>query len=183
MNRPDPGVAPRWFAFLRAINTGGRRLRNDELLAPFHDLGLDDVAAYQAAGNVTFRGDPPDAVTIEDALADAYGFEAPVFLRDAAQLRSVVDGQPFSDEQLAATEGRVQVTFLREEPSVAIRAAVDAEVPGDDHVVVAGTVWYWLPVAGVSSSQLPVGTIERLTGPSTMRTLGTLDRMLTRFGD
>jgi uncharacterized protein (DUF1697 family) len=171
----------RWFAFLRAINTGGRRLRNEELLAPFRSLGLDDVAAYQAAGNVTFLGDPPEPATVEAAIVEAYGFHAPVFLRTADQVRSVVDDQPFSDDELAATEGRIQVTFLRDEPSAATRAAIGEQVPGEDHVVISGTVWYWLPVAGISSSQLPVATIERLTGPSTTRTLGTLERMVRRF--
>ena len=52
-------MTDRRFVFLRAINTGGRRLTNDELLAPFDALGLTDAAAYQAAGNVTFRSDRP----------------------------------------------------------------------------------------------------------------------------
>jgi uncharacterized protein (DUF1697 family) len=52
----------RYYAFLRAINTGNRRLSNEQLLAPFLELGFTDVAAYQAAGNVTFRSAAPDLV-------------------------------------------------------------------------------------------------------------------------
>jgi hypothetical protein len=52
----------RYYAFLRAINTGDRRLTNAQLVAPFHELGYVDVAAYQAAGNVTFRCNDPEAV-------------------------------------------------------------------------------------------------------------------------
>jgi uncharacterized protein (DUF1697 family) len=91
----------RYYAFLRAINTGNRRLSNEQLLAPFHELGFTDVAAYQAAGNVTFRSADPDTVAearIEAALAAAYGFDAPTFVRTAAEIQSIVAAEPFTTE-------------------------------------------------------------------------------------
>jgi len=176
----------RYFAFLRAINTGNRRLTNVQLLAPFNQLGFTEVAAYQAAGNVTFRcedhGDAAEA-RIESALGDAYGFDTPTFVRTAAEVAAIAASRPFAADELAASFGKLQVTFLRAAPS---RAAIDhamALVPPEDQVVVSGRHWYWLPVAGFSDSQLPVKAIEGVLGEMTMRTVGTLQRMSTKFAD
>ena len=174
----------RYYAFLRAINTGDRRLTNEQLLAPFHELGFTDVAAYQAAGNVTFRSADPAAVDerrIEAALADSYGFEAPTFVRSSAEIASIATSEPFADHEIAGTAGKVQVTFLRRVASPGSIARMAELVPAGDRVVVAGREWYWLPVDGISTSTLPVSRIEALLGEMTMRTLGTVTRMLAKF--
>jgi hypothetical protein len=75
------------------------------------------------------------------------------------------------------------VTFLRSAPSAATIADVEALVPDEDEVRVIAREWYWLPVAGVSTSALPVREIERLLGEMTMRTLGTIARISTKFVD
>ncbi len=123
------------FAFLRAINTGGRRLTNDRLLAPFRDLGLDDVAAYQAAGNVAFRTDRSAddlEADLEDVLAAAYGFDVPVFVRSADELTRVVGDLPFTPADLAASQGKVQITFMRSAPDPDRLAQALALVPAED---------------------------------------------------
>lgn len=176
----------RYFAFLRAINTGNRRLTNVQLLAPFSELGFTEVAAYQAAGNVTFRcADDDDAAEarIEAALADAYGFDTPTFVRTAIEAEAIVAAQPFAADELAASVGKVQVAFLRAAPSPAAMDQAMALVPPEDRVLVSGRHWYWLPAAGVSDSQLPVKAVEAVLGEMTMRTLGTLQRISAKFTD
>jgi uncharacterized protein (DUF1697 family) len=177
-------MAERHFAFLRAINTGKRRLTNDQLLAPFVDMGFSDVAAYQAAGNVTFRADAGtlSEADVEVALADAYGFDVPTFLRSAIEMEAIVRAQPFAPKAVAASSGKVQVTLLRKAPSGDQLVALESLVPAEDQVRVVGREWYWLPVAGISTSAMPVGQIERVLGEMTMRTLGTLQRMAAKFG-
>lgn len=179
-------MSQRIFAFLRAINTGNRRVTNDELIAPFVALGLTDVAAYQAAGNLTFRtGDDPIALEqrLDDALTEAFGFDAPTFVRTADEVDDAISRCPFTDEQLAGTQGRVQLTFLRTPPGDDTIAAAMALVPDDDLVEIGERDWFWLPRAGVSDSTLPVGRLEAQLGPMTMRTLGTVERMRSKFSD
>jgi uncharacterized protein (DUF1697 family) len=178
----DRRVGDRYFAFLRAINTGNRRLTNDQLLAPFVEMGFSDVAAYQAAGNVTFRTDGAvDESVIESTLAEAYGFETPTFVRSSTEIAAVAKSEPFAPDQILGTAGKVQVTFLRDAPPPDRAAALAELAPIEDRVRVIGREWYWLPVAGVSGSALRVGDIERLCGVMTMRTLGTVMRMQARF--
>ena len=147
-------------------------------------MGFSDVAAYQAAGNVTFRTEGAvDEAVIESTLADAYGFETPTFVRSSTEIAAVAGIEPFTPEAIAGTAGRVQVTFLRDTPSPDRAAALVELAPDEDRVRVIGREWYWLPVAGVSGSALRVGDIERLVGVMTMRTLGTVARMQARFAD
>ena len=188
--RSDPPEASsnqprRYFAFLRAINVGGRRLTNDELLAPFVGLGLREVAAYQAAGNITFVSDEPDTVRpdrLEAAAGEAYGFRSSVFVRSHAELSAIGRPGPFSAHEMAGTEGRVQVAFLQITPDASTVAEALALVPAGERVVFRDRAWCWLPVRGISDSQLPVRAIEDLVGPTTIRTLGTVERMLDKFG-
>jgi uncharacterized protein (DUF1697 family) len=174
------------FLFLRAINTGSRRVTNDDLLAPLVAAGFVDVAAFQAAGNIVLRSDGGtslDAGHVERLLTNAYGFDTPVFVRTEAELRSVVERCPFTEEQMAPTTGKTQVTFLRVAASSPQLDRVAAITPDEDLVEFDGPEWFWLPVEGVSTSKLPVPAIERIVGPMTMRTLGTLERMLKNFAD
>ncbi|MEL6891108.1 MAG: DUF1697 domain-containing protein [Actinomycetota bacterium] len=172
----------RWFAFVRAINTGARRLRNDELIAAFDSFGLDEPAAFQAAGNVTFRSaEAPDETALAAHLGDELGFECPVFIRAAEDLGAIAASCPFGDDDLAGTEGRVQLTLLAAAPSSAAVDAVRKMVPTDDLVVIAGSEWWWLPRAGISTSTLRVRAIEDHLGPMTTRTLATVERLLAKF--
>lgn len=161
-------------------------MTNAELVEPFTRAGFEDVAAYQAAGNISFRCDD-EALVVDGALdallGEAYGFPTPTFVRRADELRAIVEACPFTADQISRTEGRVQLTFLRDEPDAQARASVADVVPADDLVAVVGRQWFWLPRVGVSTSRLPVAGIERLLGPMTMRGFGTVQRMLLKFGD
>ena len=74
-------------AFLRGMNLGGRRIKNEELRAEFERLGFSGVAAFRASGNVIFDsgGGEEAALTraIEAGLGEALGYAVPVFLRSA----------------------------------------------------------------------------------------------------
>ncbi len=174
----------RFFAFIRAINTGGRRLTNADLIEPFTRLGFEDVEAYQAAGNITFHSSNLEEVAaqrIETALAETYGFDAPVFIRTQSELNTINAATPFSKEALAKTDGRIQVTFMRTAPEEATMAAVQGLVPKGERLVFSDREWFWLPTRGISDSELPVTKIEKLVGPMTIRTAGTISRMLNKF--
>ncbi|MEM8748080.1 MAG: DUF1697 domain-containing protein [Actinomycetota bacterium] len=172
--------------FLRAINTGDRRVTNAELIECLGGADLTEVSAFQAAGNLlatAFDGEDVASIVarVESSISETFGFESEAFVRTAAQLTETVDSVPFSDVQIEATEGRVQVTFLRERSTVATKSSVGELVPDDDLVHVGDDVWYWLPRTKISESTLKVGAIERILGPMTMRTLATVEKVLARL--
>ena len=44
----------RYVAFLRGMNLGGRRIKDQELRRHFEGMGCEEVATFRASGNVIF---------------------------------------------------------------------------------------------------------------------------------
>jgi uncharacterized protein (DUF1697 family) len=178
---------PRYAAFLRGMNLGGRRITNDALRTHVAALGgVEDVATFRASGNVIFdapdAGDP-DALArrVEAGLGVALGYEVPVFLRTGAELRAIVAHAPFTAEQVAASAGKLQVSLLRAEPPAAARRAVLALASEQDRLALRGRELYWLPHGRMSDSELDLDAIVTALGPATMRTIGTLELIAARW--
>lgn len=107
----------RYVAFLRGINVGKRRVKNDALAKVFTDLGLENVKILIASGNVLFDANQQDELkltkTIEDALEQALGFDVSVMLRGIAEIQAMLDLDPFKDIEVTKLTRRY-VTLLAE---------------------------------------------------------------------
>jgi uncharacterized protein (DUF1697 family) len=179
----------RYAAFLRGINVGGRRVTGQQLCAPFETLGFQEVTSFLASGNVTFatastRGTASTEdleLRIEAALQGALGFEVDVFVRTAAAVADIAGCQPFPPDVVAATGGKLQVTFLRDAPDPTGVAEAMTHATDQDRVTVVGREWYWLPTAGISTSTLDIKAIERALGRGTTRTLNTVTRLQAKL--
>ncbi|TNE84639.1 MAG: DUF1697 domain-containing protein [Deltaproteobacteria bacterium] len=170
----------RHFAFLRSMNVGGRRVTNDELVALVAGLGLAEVAAYQAAGNLTFVGDTSEQALC-DALSEGLGYAVPVMMRTADELAAIAGARPFTEAEHAASQGKVQVSLLAAHPPDDAVAEVLAMQTEEDRLRIDGQQLYWLPKGGMSSAELDVLRIEKLLGMQTRRTQGTLQRFLRKY--
>jgi uncharacterized protein (DUF1697 family) len=176
-----------YAAFLRGMNVGGHRLGNEELRAHFTAMGFADVATFRASGNVVFAGvaQPLDQVRarIEDGLADALGYAVPTFIRAADEVRAIAASTPFSPERLRCA-GKLQVALLAASPTPQAREQALALAGDRDALVFDKRELYWLPAGGVLDSALDMKTIERLLGPMTLRTMGTIEQIAAKhFGD
>lgn len=175
----------RYAAFLRGMNLGHRRITNDELCAHFADLGLTDATAFLASGNVVFSAGDGDrdrlARRIEEGLREALDYEVPIFLRTADEVRAIAAHEPFGADELARSEGKLQVALLDAEPAADDRDAVLALCPADEGLTFAGRELYWLPAAGVSDSDLDWKAVDRILGTVTLRTRRTLERIADKF--
>ena len=176
---------PSHVAFLRGMNLGGRRIKNEELRAEFEVLGFADVACFRASGNVVFAAEETDegklAKRIEVGLGEALGYEVPVFLRSAAELRAVAVLQPFDAKALKASNGKLQVTFLKEKPKAAARKQALALATDDDRLAIEGRELYWLPKGGLSDSELDLKAIASGLGLNTVRTMGTVEQIAAKY--
>src|SRR5262245_7642567 len=126
----------RYVAFLRGMNLGKRRIKNEELRAEFEALGFEDVATFRASGNVIFgaAGGRGPALTkkIEAGLGDALGYEVPVFLRSCAEVVEIAAQELFEAKLVAASEGKLQVLFLGQQPTAPARRKALALATGQD---------------------------------------------------
>lgn len=175
----------RYVAFLRAMNTGRRRARSGTLCASFERLGLEDVSAFLASGNVMFetarRGVARLRQAIERGLESDLGYEVPTFLRTSREVAAIAAHEPFDAATTSATQGKLQVMFLASVPSAAQRRRALALRPEADALAFGAQELFWLPRAGVGSSELPVKTLESVLGPLTTRTHRTLVRLAARL--
>lgn len=175
----------RHVAFLRGMNLGGRRIKNDELLAEFEALGFAEVACFRASGNVIFSagsdGEAALVERIEVGLGEALGYEVPVFLRGAAELLATSAHEPFDAEVLSASKGKLQVAFLRESPSATARKEALALHTDEDCLAIEGRELYWLPSGGMSESELDLKAIGAALGTTTIRTKGTVDQIAAKY--
>jgi uncharacterized protein (DUF1697 family) len=174
---------PSHVAFLRGMNLGGRRIKNDELQAEFEALGFADVACFRASGNVVFTatgGETELTNRIEAGLGDALGYEVPVFLRSAEELRALAAHEPFDATEVAASEGKLQVALLPKRPGAKARKQALTEASIDDRLAIEGRELYWLPNGGISKSELDLKAVEAAVGPWTMRTMGTIEQIVAK---
>lgn len=166
------------------MNLGGRRLTNDELVGAVHSCGCHRVEAFQASGNLVFNDDrPADELTaaLTDGLREALGYQVPVFLRDADQVRAIAAAAPFTDVRSSDSRSKPQVVFLHVQPSTQVLDDVLALAPDGDVLLPAGRELHWLPATGVGDSTLDFRRLDQLTGGTTVRTLGTLQRLAAKY--
>jgi uncharacterized protein (DUF1697 family) len=166
------------------MNLGGRRITNERLRSHFEALGCEEVATFRASGNVVFAKDGRAAALraqLEKGLAEALGYEVPVFLRSEKQLLAIGAQEPFSAKQLAASKGKPQIAFLVKKPSPAAAKRALAMTSDADLLALEGSELFWLPEGGLSESDLDHKALGEALGPMTIRTKGTVDQIAAKY--
>jgi uncharacterized protein (DUF1697 family) len=179
----------RYAAFLRGVNLGGKRKTPSAALREaFEGAGFEDVATFRASGNVVFsaagrRSAAKLTNEAEAALLEAFGFEVVVFLRTEAECGAIAGHQPFPAKDVKRSDGKLHVALLLKKPTAAARKKVLAMATDSDRLAISGRELYWLPRAGTLDSDLDLSAIDRLIGPTTKRTMGTVESMAAKFFD
>lgn len=179
-------LLPRYVAFLRAINVGGRNVvKMDFLRGLFESLGFANVETFIASGNVAFESKAKDARAlereIEKTLREALGYEVATFVRTCAELAAVAGYEPFSRadiERAAALNVGFLADAVDDESSrklLALKTDVD-----DFHV--HGREIYWLCRERQSGSKISNAVIEKALGrKATLRGASTIKKMAAKF--
>ena len=175
----------RYAAFLRAINVSGRRAAKGELIACLEELGFEKPAVFRASGNLVFEAgaEPSEKVAarLEGGLKKSLGFEVPVFLRSARQVKAIAAHEPFPAKQVEGSKGKLQVALLAGKPSAAQKRKTLALATDADKLAIRGSELYWLPSAGTQKSDLGMKGIDDAIGPTTMRTMGTIEQIAAKY--
>jgi uncharacterized protein (DUF1697 family) len=172
-------------AFLRGLNVGSHhRVSNAELQRMFTALGFTDVKPFRTSGNVAFTAarEPIERLSsrIEDSLAHELGYAVAAFLRTAKELHAICAHEPFHRERVEAGAGKLQVSLLASRPPAPVRKEVLAMADERDLLAFGGRELYWLPSGGMMDTELDIAGIERVLGPNTRRTKGTLEQLAAK---
>lgn len=170
-------------AFLRGMNLGRRRITNEALGQAFVELGFEGVQVFLASGNVVFAsGENPSSLErqIADGLEASLGYPVLTFVRTDDEVRRLASHAPF-DGARGGEGGKPQVVFLPKSPPAAKRRDVMALACDADRLAFSGTELLWLPSGGISRSELDLAAIDKLVGPTTVRTHNTVVRLAKKF--
>lgn len=161
-----------YIALLRGINVGGSGLlAMKDLVALCGDLGFTAARTYIQSGNAIFQSRlAEDAVRkkLEAALETRMGKKIDVMVRTPAELRSVLEKNPFPDREPA----KVAVAFLLKAPlKDALR---DLKTPGGEQVRPGKReVYVYYPDGqGRSKLKLPLGGAA-----TTVRNINTVGKL------
>jgi uncharacterized protein (DUF1697 family) len=178
---------PRYVAFLRAINVGGRRLvRMEQLRTLFGSLGLSDVETFIASGNVIFNSPAADVVAlerkIEAKLHASLGYPVATFVRSADELTAIGRHRPFGEDPVPVGGGAVHVIFLSKALTPTARKQLLALRSDEDDFAVKGREVYWLRRGKLLESPVSGAVMERSLGSfATMRNRNTVVRLIAKL--
>jgi uncharacterized protein (DUF1697 family) len=170
-----------YIALLRGVNVGGHgKLAMATLRRIAEDCGYTDVRTYIQSGNLVFRstarGSVKVAATLRAAIVADTGFEPPVVVRTAAELRQVVDGNPFADRSPEAMQLHVQ--FFGPVDRLPDLGALELGAYAPEEVVIRGRDLFMYLPDGIGKSKLAVDLNRRAKGMGTARNWRTVTTLL-----
>ena len=176
---------PRYIAFLRAINVGGRVVTMDRLRSLFESLGFSGVETFIASGNVVFESRSGDTRVlsrkIEQLLQKSLGYEVATFIRTDSEVAAIARHRLFESAQARSAQA-LNVGFLSEPPRAGARGALMRLRTAADDFHVHGREVYWLSRTKLSESGLSYAVLEKtLQVQATFRGRNTVVRLAAKY--
>jgi uncharacterized protein (DUF1697 family) len=161
-----------FVSLLRGINVGGHhKIRMDELKELYESLGFKNVLPYIQSGNVVFTSDEADLARlrrqIEEGLEKKFGFHVEVIVRTSAELREIIDNNPFQSQQSKESKW-VVVMFLAARPDETAQEDLLKTYVGPEELFIIGKEVYIYYPHGIGRSKLSHSLIEKK-----LKTVGT----------
>lgn len=175
----------RYVAFFAAMNVGGNRLKMEDLRLALEREDIEDVETVVASGNVLFSYDERPTDGLSEMLAfivkEHFGFETFAAVRNAAEVRSAIEGNPYRGE---GDDKFVHTHFLErqadEDQFNVMMAAYEGR--GPEKVAIGDRCLYIDFVEGVGTSKLTSAFMERkLDCRGTARNMRSLQRILDKM--
>ncbi len=161
---------PRYAAFLRAVNVGGRFVRMAEVTRSLTDAGFGGVSTYIQSGNVVLSSTARSAARVEallePVLAECCGFDVTCMVRSDTELDQLVEfGASLVDP--FGGDGRHMVSFLKDAPEAGVAERV-AEWPEPlVSLSLTGRQLHAFYGMRMLDSKLTPARMQRLVGTST----------------
>ena len=161
-----------FVSLFRGINVGGhQKIRMDELKDVHEALGLKDVFPYIQTGNVVFTSDEADVARlqrdIEEGFEKRFGFHVEVFVRTLAELRDIIENNPFQGQPGRESKW-VVVLFLAARPDDTAQEDLLKAYAGPEEFFMTGKEVYIYYTNGIGRSKLSLSLIEKK-----LKTVGT----------
>lgn len=178
---------PRYIAFLRAVNVGGRVVKMTQLKEIFESAGFSKVETFIASGNVIFStratAIPIMVKKIETALRKGLGYEVPVLVRTDAEVVALAARKyvVFSETEVAAAHS-LSVGLLHEplpKPIATSLASFNTEV---EQFRTHDREIYMLMLQPTLKSLFSLKRLEKaISADTTFRNVNTIERLAKKY--
>ncbi len=171
------------ICMLRGVNLGPHnRVKMEELKTLCESLKLREPQTYVQSGNVIFKTNERDLVKLarrmEGAIQKKFGFQTDVVLRSIAELRDVVERNPFAKRR-GIEPSKLLVTFLASDPGEEARVKVRAIKCAPDELFIDGREAYIYFPNGAGRPTLSWAAIPKILKVSgTARNWNSVTKML-----
>lgn len=174
---------PRYVAFLRSINVGGRVVKMGELRRLFESMGFSHVETFIASGNVIFESASKSSKAIETKISAglhrALKYEVATFVRSADDVATIAKHRRFTERQDGAG---LYIAFLPEPPGSAAKAKLTAIPTKTDFFLFDGRELYWTCLTNFSDSNFSGPLLEKTLGcPATVRNASTIAKIAAKY--
>jgi len=157
---------PLHIALLRAVNVGGTgKLPMAELRALAADLGFESPRTLLASGNLVFEAPahPDPGPILQAALQSERGLKTEVILRSPQAWAAMIAANPYPDMARDRPSALLAMPLMQT-PAAGALDLLRASIPGDEAVELVGDNLFVAYVAGMGTSKLDNGLIERKLG-------------------
>jgi uncharacterized protein (DUF1697 family) len=174
---------PTYVAFLRAINIGKRKFSKAAIVAACESAGFSDVETYLNTGNVRvttpLRSRAKVETALEDAFAEAAGFDVPTIVLTPKELTAVA---AYAEEVGRDHGGLHYVSLLKDTPSAAAVTKLDGAGKAGEHAAVDGRGVHLLLGKDYHSARLTNATVEKHLGVATNRNVNVIRTLAEKWG-
>ena len=177
---PGGEKMPVYVAMLRSVNAGGNPLKMQWLRDVCAELGFADVQTYLQSGNLVLSsklGADAVAKKLKARIDGQTRLPVPVFVRTAAEIKSIVDGNPFLKRK-GIDASKLHVTFVGAPAESPDPARFDKLAGTRDEYRLAGREVYLHCPINYGQTKLSNAAIERVLGPATTRNWNTVTALV-----
>ena len=151
------------------------------LKSAYESLGLAPVKTLLNSGNVVFGTTETNrgklAKTIEAAVEKEFGFRPVIVLRTAAELKKIVEQNPFPAMAKDDPSHLLAMT-LAGKPNVGAKTSLAKVYSGPEEIEIKGENVYLAYPKGIGTSKLTNTLLEKHVGMGTARNWNTLTKLL-----
>jgi uncharacterized protein (DUF1697 family) len=171
-------------ALLRGVNVGGnKRVPMAEWRALMEGLGYTRVRTLLNSGNAVFDAapSPTHAARIRQALLDGLGFDVPVIVKTAAEMRAIEAQNPLAAE--AADASRLLVAFTATADDLAGLVPLAALALAPERMQVGQHAAYLWCAGGILESKAGAALLGKAGRAATSRNWATVLKLVALVGD
>lgn len=175
----------RYIAFISGLPLGREPIGMDDLRSAFIKLGFSNVESYMTSGNVGFDSAPvgvtgPLEAQISRHLRRTFKTDDVwTFIRTSDEVREIVRDLPFDTADVKEKGNCLFVVLLSEEPDDLAVKRLRIKRTSIDELRLSRREIYWLRRRNEGEPVAPPPISEILNAPATVRSLATLQRIVT----